>query len=233
MNTSTVDRKKRTELIYLEDARRACNIFPSGPLAPGEAPDFVLSADRCIGIEVTELCRQEERREGGRLEKIVERAKTRYSQLPGAPPVDVSASFSIDAPAMPARELIDTLVQHVKVGSLSSQLPKGYCHVAVHPPLRDPNGTWRSYAAFDTVVAPKELLSLRIAEKNDRVAAYRLNGLSEVWLLIVNDLFLGAGEVYVRPEDLATWTFEFAFDRVLVFTREVGGTGVVLEVRHT
>lgn len=45
---------------------------------------------------------------------------------------------------------------------------------------------------------PKELLKTRIAEKNRRIADYRLVA-PEVWLLIVNDQFLGPGDVYARP----------------------------------
>ena len=39
-------------------------------------------------------------------------------------------------------------------------------------------------------------------EKNARVGSYRQSA-SEVWLLIVNDLFLGPGEVCVHLDELA------------------------------
>jgi hypothetical protein len=52
----------------------------------------------------------------------------------------------------------------------------------------------------------------------------------EVWLLIVNDRFLGAGEVYARPDRLAQWKFAFDFEKVLLFLREPGGSGEVIEL---
>jgi hypothetical protein len=51
-------------------------------------------------------------------------------------------------------------------------------------------------------------------------------------LLIVNDLFLGPGEVCLRSEDLAQWAFDFAFDKVLLFERQPGGSGKVIKLRR-
>lgn len=78
-------------------------------------------------------------------------------------------------------------------------------------------------------VASKEALDVRIAEKNAKLNDYRKIA-SEVWLLIVNDLFLGPGEVTVHLEDLTRWTFDFDFDKVLFFERQPGGTGKVIEL---
>lgn len=73
--------------------------------------------------------------------------------------------------------------------------------------------------------------SRSIAEKNARVAEYRLSA-PQVWLLIVNDQFLGPGVVYVRLEYLAAWKLTFDFDKVLLFSREPGGTGEVIEIQR-
>jgi hypothetical protein len=54
-----------------------------------------------------------------------------------------------------------------------------------------------------------------------RLGTYR-QAATAVWLLVVNDQFLGPGEVYVRPEDLADWEFSFEFAKVLLFAREPG-----------
>jgi hypothetical protein len=62
------------------------------------------------------------------------------------------------------------------------------------------------------------------------VLGYRTSA-PEVWLLIVNDHFLGPGEVRARPEDLTTWKFVFDFDKVLLFLREPGGNGDVIELQ--
>ena len=52
----------------MEEARRASTLFPAGGLEPYEKPDFLLFANpHTIGIEVTELCREEPRAEAGRL----------------------------------------------------------------------------------------------------------------------------------------------------------------------
>jgi hypothetical protein len=48
----------------------------------------------------------------------------------------------------------------------------------------------------------------------------------------VNDQFLGPGEVYARPDHLAQWEFTFDFDKVLLFSREPGGGGEVIEIQR-
>jgi len=55
---------------------------------------------------------------------------------------------------------------------------------------------------------------------------------SDVWLLIINDQFLGPGEVQVRSEDLAEWEFSFDFGKVLLFSREPDSNGEVFELRR-
>lgn len=85
--------------------------------------------------------------------------------------------------------------------------------------------------AFSKGVAPRELIELRIAEKNEKVPEYRQSA-SIVWLLLVSDQFIGPGEVYVRPDHLAQWEFVFDFDKVLLFTREIGGGGEVVDVQR-
>src|ERR1019366_4414432 len=95
-------------------------------------------------------------------------------------------------------------------------LPEGYRYIVIDEPLV-PAGFWQGMNVFDGVVASKELFESRIAEKNQRLSDYRLSA-SEVWLLIVNDQFLGAGEVYARPDHLSEWRFAFDFEKVLSFS---------------
>lgn len=109
-------------------------------------------------------------------------------------------------------------------------LPQGFCHIGFFEPLR-PEPRWHACRAFDTILASQELLGARIAEKNGRVKDYKLSA-PEVWLLIVNDQFLDPGEVYARPDYLAQWKFPFDFDKVLLFSREPGGTGEVIEIQR-
>jgi len=41
MRTQELERKKRIEKRYMEEARRACSVFPKGELVPHEKPDFL------------------------------------------------------------------------------------------------------------------------------------------------------------------------------------------------
>lgn len=229
------NKKKRIETIYMEEARRASTLFPAGRLQPHEIPDFLLFADRTIGVEVTELCREEPRAEAGRLSKVPDRAKVLYAQRPQAEPVDVSAAFW-RAENVHFNILTKSLSDFVyanrgaKGTGIKKNLPEGFCHIGIFEPLRD-EPKWHAGRAFDTIVAPKDLIGARIAEKNGRVKDYKLSA-PEVWLLIVNDQFLGPGEVYARPDHLAQWKFPFDFDKVLLFSREPGGTGEVIEIQR-
>jgi hypothetical protein len=234
------DGKKRLEKHYTEEARRAYPLFPKGELISHERPDFLLRLhDETIGIEVTQLCREGPRAEAGRLGKIPAKAKARYSRLAGAEPVNVSLAFSRHAANVSFERLTNSLVEFVYarrktrgIGRVRD-LPEGYCHIGIHAPFEelDPTGHWHGVRSFDTVVAPKQLLDFRIAEKNARLAEYRF-AVPEVWLLIVNDQFLGPGEVCVRPEDLAEWKFSFDFEKVLLFAREPSGGGTVFELQR-
>jgi hypothetical protein len=231
-----VNNKKCTETIYIEEARRACTLFPAGRLEPHEIPDFLLFAeDRTIGIEVTELCREEPRAEAGRLSKVPDRAKKLYCGYPQAESVDVSVAFW-RAENVTVKNLTKSLADFVYENRVSKgtgfkrNLPQGFSYIGIFEPLRD-EPRWQAGRAFDTIIAPKELIASRIAEKNGRVRDYRLSA-REVWLLIVNDQFLGPGEVYARPDHLAEWKFPFDFDKVLLFLREPGGAGEVIEIQQ-
>ena len=55
----------------------------------------------------------------------------------------------------------------------------------------------------------------------------------EAWLLIINDHFLGPGEVRTNLDELAGWTFNSDFDKVLLFLRDAAGRGDVIELGRT
>ena len=234
------DGKKRLEKHYIEEACRAYQLFPKGELIFHEKPDFLLRLDaETIGIEVTQLCREGPRAEAGRLEKVPARAKARYNRLAGAEPVNVPLAFSSDAANISFERLVNSLVEFVYARRKTRgtgrmrDLPEGYCHIGIYAPFEelDPTGHWHGVRSFDTVVAPKQLLDSRIADKNARLAEYCF-AVPEVWLLIVNDQFLGPGEVCVRPDDLAEWKFCFDFEKVLLFAREPSGGGRVFELQR-
>ena len=138
-------------------------------------------------------------------------------------PVNVSPAFSHDAEHIGVQQLADSLAEFVYThrnananDNITLDLPDGYLQIGVFEPWEDkPDGDWRYFRTFSTVRASKELIEACIAEKNRKVATYRANaGASDIWLLLINDLFLGPGEVHARSEDLARWTFTFDFDKV-------------------
>jgi hypothetical protein len=234
-----MDRKKEKELDYLNEARRASSIFPRGEPVPNDPLDFLMpTGNGTLGIEVTELCHQGPRAEGARLGYVRPKAKQLYDKRPGAKPVFVNFAFSSDADDMGVDELAAGLAGFViehrdNCGSFSwhdDPLPKGYCLIAVLPPIAsEVDGKWFYSRTSETELSQRELIEARIMEKNLRVPDYR-KAASEVWLLIVNDLFLGPGEVCVHLEELAHWIFDFAFDKVLFFERQPGGSGKVIEL---
>ena len=233
--------QKRIERIYLDEARAASPVFPNGEPVPHEPLDFLFPrASGTLGIEMPELCRQTERGEGARLGYVAPKAKKIYTAKPDAMPVSVSPVFSRDAHELGVGTLACGLADFVYAprdelgrsftGYDGDTFPKGFCHIGIFEPLEwEPQGEWRYFRGFDTPLAPKALIDARIAEKNGRVEAYRRVA-SEVWLLIVNDRFLGPGEVCVRADHLAQWHFEHAFDKVLLFERQAGGSGQVIEL---
>jgi hypothetical protein len=234
--TPRTDQKKRVEELYLEEARDVSTIFPDGKLEPHERPDFLIATDHGrLGIEVTELCREEPRAEAGRLSKVPEKARLLYETLPNATPVDVSIAFFRAEDVrfnVLTKSLADFVYAHRnhRGKGLERSLPRGYCHIGIHDHL-ETGGRWRGVRAFDTVVASKEQLAACIAAKNTNVQEYRLSA-PHVWLLIVNDQFLGPGEVYACPDHLARWRFAFDFDKVLLFSREPGGSGRVIQIQR-
>jgi len=232
-------RKKRVEWAYVEEARRASSVIPDGNLVAHERPDFLLYADdRTIGIEVTELCRQNPRAEGAMLARVADRARHRYNALAPNDPVQVSASFAPRREEPRLSALVDGLVDFVWSHNAEDKcfnwndhdLPEGYCYVAIHP-AQEHLAHWRTFGVFDTTLAPRELVAAQIAEKQARLPDYR-NAVPENWLLLVNDRFLGAGEVYVREDQARQWEFAFDFERVFLFLRDPGGTGEVIEIRR-
>ena len=148
MTAPPTNNKKRIETVYMEEARRASALFPAGRLEPHEIPDFLLFADGgTIGIEVTELCREEPRPEAGRLSKIPDRARELYTRYPhaepgrqrrllarGRRPLQRSHQFNVLT-----KSLADFVYTNraAKGTGFKRNLPEGFCHIGVFEPLRD------------------------------------------------------------------------------------------------
>jgi hypothetical protein len=240
MSTQALSKKKQIELNYVEEARRVSSHFPGGHFIPHEGPDFLIRAGhKTIGIEVTELCRNEPRAKAGTLSKVLDRAKQQYTRFAYGDPVDVSLVFSKRAEDVSFPILVNALVEHVRSHRAERrsrewpEVPDGYAYIAIREPLPrgERSGLWRATQAFDKVAVSRELVEARIANKNTRVADYRLHA-SEVWLLLVNDQFLGPGGVYAKAEQLHPWTLTFDFDKLLLFSHELDGNGEVIELRR-
>jgi hypothetical protein len=241
MNQHAWSRKKEIESAYLDEARSVTDIFPLGEFVPHENPDFLITTEgTTYGIEVTELCLEKPRTEAATLERIPENAKTLYNLRTGTVPVDVSIVYSGQAESLHPNQMAKSLAafiyeQQGKTGVYGWQVvPEGFSRIGIHDvvPTADPAGHWYGFHAFSVEIAVRELLERSIGRKNARLPAYR-SAASNVWLLIVNDQFLGPGEVYVRPEDLSIWSFKFGFEKVLLFAREVGGRGKVYELQRS
>ncbi len=218
-----------------------CSLFPSGELVPSERPDFRLhSSEGTIGIEVTQLSLAEALGEAERLAKVVDRAKEIYNKSADAEPVDVDIAFGPNAVDMSSDDLRKSLVQFVQthrgireVEFDSRELPEGYCYIDILDPLPDTDatGSWTSGKGFTTELASEQSIATRISEKNSKLSDYRISA-PVVWLLIINDQSMGPGQVYATPQDIAKWTFNFDFDKVLLFSRELGGNGEVFELQR-
>ncbi len=241
MNTarlSKVEEQARIEKVYLDEARNVSSLFPAALLPFKPYPDFV-TEDHALGIEITELCDPEGRSDGKRLSLVVPRAKQMYMSRPDTPPLSVATAMSTQAEEMRVDELALSLAEfvyrhrHERGEVRDERLPKGWCHIAIYDPLGNepPDGTWPVNRAIHTVMGGVEMVEARISEKNGRVADYRRH-VSEVWLLIVNNRYLGPGEIYLRPEAIANECFVFAFDRVFVFLRDIGSSGEIVELRR-
>lgn len=148
-------------------------MFPSGHPVPHEPLDFLFDRENgTLGIELTELCREDERREAARLGYVAPKAKRLYSARPGSKPVNVSPVFSPDADEMPVDELAQGLAEFVYSHQDANanlewyenrDMPKGYTQIGVFPPFDfEPEGDWRYFRAFSVHRAPRQLIEARI-----------------------------------------------------------------------
>ena len=90
------DLKKKVERYYLERFSALLNNFPAGKIEESEEPDFLVREARTLGIEFTELHRENEGEQvpGQAREAMRERVMTRAGQLfdeAGLPPVRCNA----------------------------------------------------------------------------------------------------------------------------------------------
>src|SRR3954471_11398924 len=132
-------RQKELELHYFNEARAASSVFPTSEPIEDDPLDFVFERES-IGVEMSELCRQDERAEGARLGYVAARVKKFYRSLPDAQPVSVSPVFSRDAHGLSVSVLAKSLANFVhehrnadRNFSWKEGLPEGYLNIGVCP----------------------------------------------------------------------------------------------------
>ena len=174
-----MNEKKRRELHYLEEARRASPIFPTGDFVPDDPLDFVVSLGTgagTLGIEVTELCQRETRAKAARLGNVTPKAQGLYCARRNAEPVDVTALFSQRAHELYIDDLAGALADFVYEhrasdrGRFSTQLPDGFCQIGVCPALHVPGGgEWQYFREFEVRYALRPLIDSRITDRRGLV----------------------------------------------------------------
>lgn len=233
-----MDDQKRIEKYYLNLARSWYSPFPSGNLIESKSPDFIIDTPAGpLGIEVTRLFQPSSassfppKQVESFREEIIRRAEKIYLES-GNPPVDVTAYFT-DHPKKQDKERLPRLLaefvcanypaedkvlmfnkKHLAPTSIS-----GFVDVmSIAPPLPGRTRSWTAGMHGQTILLTDNLLAQAISKKNRKIASYR-DRVSEVWLLIVADLFPPSASFSV-PNEVDGWRFEFKFDRVLLLSRE-------------
>jgi hypothetical protein len=221
--------KKEIETWVLNAAREACPLIPVGQDIQREEPDFLITTENgSIGLELTELLRQAkngERRpvaEESRHNKVVQKAEQLYRSMPNAKPIKVSVGFNYGI-EYDEKEMAHSLARFVSAHSHLSNpgaifydnLPAIFFFIRLdaHAPGR---AWWGGELGSYTVNDIYEELALRIAEKNQKLPAYRTNlpGIP-IWLLIYSGVAVSRSMSI--PHGLEEWRQPFGFDRVIFF----------------
>jgi hypothetical protein len=228
----TDSEKKILERHMVELASRAGFPLPSGGLIDREEPDFQIdTGSGSLGIEVTAVNPPPRHpsfnsplAEQDKYEEVIRAAESNYTRTPGALPVKVTAyPWEIERARGMEREMVRELVHFVRVHSHEAtpvatferrdQLPRGFGVVSIAAGRE----RWFSGASGSlTGAAIYQELSLRISEKNRRLAAYRRNLPSvPIWLL----LYSGAAvsNAIEIPYGIEKWHPHFEFDRIFLF----------------
>jgi hypothetical protein len=230
--------KKRIERAYLEMAQAIDADFPCGAPVEGESPDFVfVASDGRLGVEITRLFQVPAgapfppRAVEGFRERVVRRAEQLYKEQKAAT-ADVTVYFS---PRSAIKQKPDELagavaefatknfprsgsVAHFTRGLPTTVLPPGIESITIAVPLAGRQAQWFARGVGETLLLGYEQLARTIADKNSLLPRYRAR-VDTAWLLVVTDIFPSSASFAV-PGDIDAWTFPFAFDRVLLLSRE-------------
>lgn len=242
--------KKKVERYYLDRFSALLNNFPAGTVEESEEPDFLINGDRVVGIEFTELHRENcgEEVPGQAREAMRERVMARAGQLfdeTGLPRVRCNAILTDEPIAKGSVEERAQLVAELAVRYLPSQpggasigrpswenldeFPDWISYISV---MRlDGAGASSFHASGSTWVERLEAKHLEqpLVAKEKKLQAYR-SRCDEAWLVIVVDAHR-MSTWFSYDEELLPATVTSGFDRVFVL-RLFGG-GRVTELHPT
>lgn len=226
---------KDLERAYLALARSIYPELPGEDPVDAESPDFVWP-NRALGLEVRRLFQTDSpsgfptSQVEGFQQKLIRQAEKLYRDA-GYPPADVIVNFaSHDRHRKSARNLARVIADFVRDhpqsdkqvtfydwNDLNIPIPPGLTGINIASPLPGPSRLWSGGGVDQTILASRALLEQAIKEKDALAAVYRAKA-SQIWLLIICDLF-PASMSFAAPDDIGEWEFSFTFDKVLFLSR--------------
>jgi len=227
--SKTFAEQKRIERWFLENARRASAIIPSGDIVDFEKPDFTIaSPDGLLGVETTELLRKDNQ---GPFQPVAEesfhkqvvRLAEEYHRESGASAVRVSVFFSndwtttrrADDVARSLFEFVESKDQRAALPATFSRrdaLPEGFDSITICPP----NGSWSSGESGGALLTYTQLADA-IRSKESLLPTYRDNlREASIWLLFY--ISVTVARSVALPVGVDKWTFESSFDKILLFS---------------
>jgi hypothetical protein len=228
--------KDEVELKYLEMARAASSVIPTGEALKGEKPDVrIQTPSGLLGVEITRLHHPPQPGEArtpmekrALRHKVVKYAKSLYDAK-GGPPVTVEVFFSQVNLSEHWKEVSECLAQLVRerapeVSANGKAYPFGvyspnhFQQINICVPLPGCS-EWREVSENDRPqVLRYEDVDGVVATKTKKLLEYQSMTLG-TWLLMVVDPFPRAAYVCV-PEDVSSWGFTSDFGKILLFSRE-------------
>ena len=222
-------------------------------MAASESPDFLIRfGEQVVGVEVTRLLPPGELGKGtpqaqaALRKRVMREAQTAYTAT-GSPPLHVSAIFLDHAPLSGGRVAeLATGVAKLLVARAAGFSP--YCQDAIEPInltdelsevamlhfIRVPSddfGPWTATSVgWVRSAAESDVLDV-LSRKEKKLESYR-SSVSEVWLLIVVELF-EAGEIVRATIEVERFAVATQFDRVFALYSLRGDVQEISTIRET
>lgn len=235
MSLSQGERKRRREADFFNLARSSFPDVPCGDFeqpAPPTPDILVRTEGYVLGVEVTQLFQPG----GGDIEglqrRILRAAEVQWRHELGEA-VFVNATFAQGCPPkllVAVEQLLGLIRRHLpapeswrelRAGSVEAlDLPSWMQALAIFRTGLDLDRPWVGGSVWSTETVTREQLESVIRRKEQNIEDYR-SCCDRVWLLVICDLWPMAASFSV-PAEASTWTFEHAFDRVLLVSRENG-----------